>query len=81
MQIIKYASKNCVKCKVLDRILSQIKLPCEVQTIYAEDNAEELQKLNIELLPTLRIINQDKEDYLEGIISPKQIIDSISRLS
>ena len=81
MEINKYASKSCMKCKVLDRILKSVNLPCSVNTLYVEDNEELFKEKGIEQLPTLEISNEGKESiYLTGTIAPKQIAEAIDKL-
>jgi glutaredoxin len=72
--ITKYASKSCVKCKVLDGILKQAGV--EYDTLYSEDNVELFEEKGINTLPTLIFSNGDKEVRLEGIVSPAQIKDA-----
>ena len=82
MNITKYASNSCVKCKVLDRTLKACSLPCEVTTLYVEDNEELFKSKNIEQLPTLEITEEGKDPiYLTGVISPKQINEAITSLN
>ena len=82
MNITKYASKSCVKCKVLDRTLKAIKLPCDVTTVYVEDNKELFEEKNIDQLPTLEFSVDGKDSvYLEGLVSPKQINEAIDSLN
>jgi len=69
--ITKYASKSCVKCKVLDGILKQAGV--EYDTVYSEDKEDLFEMLGITTLPTLIFKNGDKEVRLEGIVSPAQI--------
>lgn len=82
MEIIKYAGKHCVKCKVLDRVFDKINLPCELQTIYVEDVGEDkFQALGITNLPTIVIKNDTDEIKLTGALTPKMIQDAIEKLS
>lgn len=74
--ITKYASKSCVKCKVLDGILKQAGV--EYDTVYSEDNVELFEELGVTTLPTLIFKNGDKETRLEGIVSPAQIKEALS---
>lgn len=69
--ITKYASKSCVKCKVLDGILKQAGV--EYDTVYSEDNESLFEEKGVSTLPTLIFTNGDKEVRLEGIVSPAQI--------
>lgn len=82
MNITKYASQSCVKCKVLDRTLKTMTLPCDVTTLYVEDNEELFKEKNIESLPTLEISESGKESiYLTGVLAPKQIKEAIESLN
>lgn len=83
MEIFKYASHSCVKCKVLDRVLQQTKLPCAVQVLYVEDEGEDkFAKDGINVLPTLKIVEEGKEPiFLAGTIIPKQIEEAIAKLN
>lgn len=82
MNITKYASQGCVKCKVLDRTLKTMTLPCDIKTVYVEDNEELFKEKNIESLPTLEITEEGKSPiYLTGVISPKQINEAITSLN
>lgn len=78
MEITKYASKSCVKCKVLDGILKQAGV--EYNTLYSEDNAELFESLGVTTLPTLIFKNGDKEARLEGIVSPAMIKDTVASI-
>ena len=74
MEIIKYATKSCVKCQVLDRILKGMTLPCDVKTLYVEDEGiESFENEGIDSMPTLKIKNNDKEKVIVGLTSPEQI--------
>lgn len=82
MNITKYASQGCVKCKVLDRTLKTMKLPCDVTTLYVEDNEDLFKEKNIESLPTLEISVEGKDPiYLTGVLAPKQITEAIESLN
>lgn len=82
MEIIKYAGKHCVKCKVLDRIFPLVELPCEVQVKYVEDEGEDkFQALGITNLPTLSISNNGEEVKLSGAITPQMIKEAIEKVS
>lgn len=78
MNITKYASNSCVKCKVLDRILKSMKLPTDVVTYYHEDNPDKFE--DITSLPTLVIEEGDKKEVLTGVMNPRMIEDAISRV-
>ena len=82
MQIIKYAGKSCVKCKILDKVFSYIKdLPCEVETVYVEDVGEhEFVTKGIDMLPTLAVINGDSEIRLTGAITPAKVQQAIEKV-
>ena len=75
MEITKFASKSCVKCKVLDGILKQAGV--EYNTVYAEDNQDLFESLNITTMPTLLFKQGENEKRLEGIVSPAQIKEVI----
>ena len=75
MEITKFASKSCVKCKVLDGILKQAGV--EYNTVYAEDNQDLFESLNITTMPTLLFKQGEDEKRLEGIVSPAQIKEVI----
>jgi predicted DsbA family dithiol-disulfide isomerase len=80
MEITKFAGKTCVKCRVLDNILKQVDLPCEVNTVYMEDEEEQFEKNGVVTVPTLLIKNGDKEVKLEGMSVPDMIKDAISKV-
>lgn len=75
MEITKFASKRCVKCKVLDGILKQAGVV--YNTVYAEDNQDLFENLNITTMPTLLFKQGENEKRLEGIVSPAQIKEVI----
>ena len=75
MEITKFASKSCVKCKVLDGILKQAGVV--YNTVYAEDNQDLFESLNITTMPTLLFKQGENEKRLEGIVSPAQIKEVI----
>ena len=75
MEITKFASKSCVKCKVLDGILKQAGVV--YNTVYAEDNQDLFESLNITTMPTLLFKQGEDEKRLEGIVSPAQIKEVI----
>lgn len=75
MEITKFASKSCVKCKVLDGILKQAGI--DYNTVYAEDNQDLFENLNITTMPTLLFKQGENEKRLEGIVSPAQIKEVI----
>ena len=75
MEITKFASKSCVKCKVLDGILKQVGVV--YNTVYAEDNQDLFENLNITTMPTLLFKQGENEKRLEGIVSPAQIKEVI----
>lgn len=80
MQITKYASKNCVKCKVLDRMLNTLKL--DVDTQYVEDAGEEtFKKAGVVSLPTLLVSNGDKQVKLSNAMTPQMIKEAIAKVS
>lgn len=81
MKITKYAERTCVRCKVLDRVLKNVELPCEVETIYVEDmDSEALIAQGIESLPTLVIENEDKKEMLSGMMTPDIITEAIKKV-
>ena len=75
MEITKFASKSCVKCKVLEGILKQAGV--DYNTVYAEDNQDLFESLNITTMPTLLFKQGEDEKRLEGIVSPAQIKEVI----
>lgn len=78
MKITKYAGKNCVKCKLLDKILNHLKIQ-DVETIYIEDVGEDvLTKMGIMSLPVLIIEKDEKKHILSGTILPQDITDILS---
>lgn len=81
MKIIKYSGKNCVRCKLLDKILKHMDLEKICDTIYMEDEGEQsfIDK-GIMTLPTIIIKNNDKEITLSGQILPQDITDAIKNL-
>ena len=62
MEITKFASKSCVKCKVLDGILKQAGV--DYNTVYAEDNQDLFESLNITTMPTLLFKQGENEKRL-----------------
>ena len=82
MNITKYATQGCVKCKSLDRTLKACSLPCDVNVLYYEDNEELFKSKNIDQFPTLEFYVEGKDPiYLTGVISPKQINEAITSLN
>ena len=79
MKITKFASKTCVKCKVLDSILKQAGIT-DYNTLYSEDNKELFEENNISIMPTLLFENGDKKETLEGLVSPKMIKEVIEKI-
>ena len=78
MKITKYAGKNCVKCKLLDKILNHLKIQ-DIETIYMEDIGEDkLMEIGIMSLPTLIIEKNDHKHILSGTILPQDITDIIN---
>lgn len=78
MKITKYAGKNCVKCKLLDKILNHLKIQ-NVETIYIEDVGEDvLTKMGIMSLPVLIIEKDEEKHILSGTILPQDIIDIVN---
>lgn len=78
MKITKYAGKNCVKCKLLDKILNHLKVQ-DVETIYIEDVGEDvLTEMGIMSLPVLIIEKDGQKHTLSGTILPQDIIDIIN---
>lgn len=78
MKITKYAGKNCVKCKLLDKILNHLKIQ-DVETIYIEDVGEDvLTKMGIMSLPVLIIEKDEEKHILSGTILPQDIIDIVN---
>ena len=75
MKITKYASKSCVKCKVLDNILKQAGVT-DYDVLYSEDNEELFKERNVTTMPTL-IFEGNGETRLEGIVSPAMIKEAI----
>lgn len=71
MEITKFASKSCVKCRVIDNILKPLGL--KYDTVYAEDNQELFESLNITTMPTLLFKEGENEKRIEGMASPAQI--------
>ena len=78
MKITKYAGKNCVKCKLLDKILNHLKLS-DIETIFMEDIGEDkLMEMGVMSLPTLIIEKNDNKHILSGTILPQDITDIIN---
>ena len=80
MNITKYASKTCVKCKVLDNILKQAGVT-DYNVLFSEDNKELFEEKNITTMPTLIFENNNKTDVLEGIVSPNMIKEAIEKVN
>ena len=78
MEITKFASKSCVKCKVLDSILKQAGV--EYSTVYTEDNEGLFEEKGITTLPTLIFSEGEKEKRLECMVSPQMIKDAVAEL-
>lgn len=78
MKITKYAGKNCVKCKLLDKILNHLKIQ-DIETIYMEDIGEDkMIEMGVMSLPTLIIEKDGKKHILSGTILPQDITDILS---
>jgi hypothetical protein len=81
MEIIKFAGKNCVKCRVLDQVFNHVTLPCDVNVRYVEDESTEQFYLEgVTSLPTLMFKNATDTIKLEGTITPKQIKEAIEKM-
>lgn len=81
MEIIKFGGRNCVKCKMLDKVFAKVELPCEVKTRYVEDEShEQFIQEGIDCLPTLLFKNDKETIKLTGAITPKQITEAINKL-
>ena len=81
MEIIKFAGRNCVKCRVLDQVFNHVNLPCEVAVRYVEDESTEQFYLEgVTSLPTLMFKNATDTIKLEGTITPKQIKEAIEKM-
>lgn len=81
MKITKFAGRSCVKCKVLDKVLSLVTLPCEVETRYVEDESNEaFVTEGVMSLPTLVLEEGDKKIILQTTITPKMIEDALNQL-
>lgn len=78
MKITKYASKSCVKCKVLDNILKQAGVT-DYEVLFSEDNENLFEEKGVTTLPTL-IFEGNGEERLEGIVSPNQIKEAIAKV-
>lgn len=81
MKIVKYSGKNCVRCKLLDKILKHMNLEDVCETIYMEDEGEQcfIDK-GIMTLPTIIISKNNKDITLSGQILPQDITDAIKEL-
>lgn len=81
MKITKYAGKSCVKCRIVDQVFKLVTLPCEVETIYVEDEGNEaFMSKGIESLPTIVFENENDKIMLTGTITPKMINEAIEKL-
>lgn len=78
MEITKFASKSCVKCKVLDGILKQAGV--EYNTVYAEDNQDLFEDKGITTLPTLVFSDGETETRIEGLTSADKIKEAAGSL-
>lgn len=79
MEVTKFASKSCVKCKILDNYIKQAGLT-DINVVYTEDNDEEFKKNNVTTVPTLLLQNGDKKEYLEGLVPSSTIKEAIERI-
>ena len=81
MEIIKFAGRNCVKCRVLDQVFNHVNLPCEVAVRYVEDEStEKFFEEGVTSLPTLMFKNATNVIKLEGAITPKQINEALAKI-
>jgi hypothetical protein len=81
MEIIKFAGRNCVKCRVLDQVFNHVDLPCEVAVRYVEDEStEKFFEEGVTSLPTLMFKNATDVIKLEGAITPKQINEALAKI-
>lgn len=72
-KIIKYASRTCIKCRVLDKLLKEMGITPD-ETIFIEDvDTNELTQRGIMSLPTLIIDNGKQTLKLSGTITSKDI--------
>lgn len=81
MLITQYISKQSVKCKIFNNLITHMDIPCEIKTIYTEDVGERYcMKNNIRFVPTLIIEGSKDKIVLSGQISPTQIQEAITKV-
>lgn len=81
MKITKYASQSCVKCRLLDKILSHLQIN-NYENIYLEDvGMEEIEKQGVMSFPTLVFEKNGKKEMLTGNILPQDITDMLEKMN
>ena len=73
MEILKFYSKTCGPCKVLERNLKQTDIVYKNIDVTSEEGLALLDKYNIISVPTLVKIDGDKIDIKHGVISPEDL--------
>lgn len=81
MKITKYSSQNCIKCKMLDKILNHLNIE-NIENVMLEDvGIDFLAEKGIQSFPTLIFENNGVEKRLSGTFLPQDIIDIINSFS
>ena len=73
MEILKFYSKTCGPCKVLERNLKQTDIVYKNIDVTSEEGLALLDKYNIISVPTLLKIDGDKIDIKHGILSVEEL--------
>ena len=73
MEILKFYTKSCGRCKVLERNLTQTDSVYKDIDVTREEGLALLDKYNIISVPTLVKIDGDKIDIRHGILSVEEL--------
>ena len=74
MKIIKFYSPSCGPCKVLDTNLKNANIEYESVNVYADENAELVDKYSIRNIPTLiKELDGVESKRFTGIMSVEQL--------